>query len=109
EAGDEARGAADPLDLRVALTLQHKRMVAGLGALLGNALRRSSEARWSLEHTVTFGLSFDDLRAVQWDDATETEAETESETETEAEPETERTRPRVEFASDTDDPLAGLF
>lgn len=108
--------ATAPIDLRQSLAMQHQRLLDGFSTMLGEALVRSSELRFSLQDTVTFGLTFDDLVSVEQGDEDGTEPETEldepeldDEDFVEVEPVQPRRRARAEYSDDSSDPLAGLF
>lgn len=104
DAGAIERRSSVPLDLRQSVSHQHRRLLDGVTMLLTHALVRSSEVRDSLRRAATFGMSLDDLVAAE--PQTEPQAEPNHPTEEPAPP---RRRQRVEFETDTNDPLAGLF
>ncbi|MCA9649405.1 MAG: hypothetical protein H6712_31910 [Myxococcales bacterium] len=94
--------AAAPIDLHEVVTIQHRRVLDGIEVLLGRALLRSSLLRAAVHDRVSIDWSFDGL--VTTDDEADEDVAL-----AEPAPASAGRRQKIDVATDTNDPLAGLF
>ena len=110
ETDHEASGYGESsLDLRLAVANEQRRLTLELVALLGMGMDRSArglvDAHGSWENAVSFGFLTEGWSAMS-DESVETDETDESDGDLRTE--WSRTDDRLEYVTDTDDPLAGL-